>query len=69
MPEQTINATDGRDRDIAEIVRKVARERKGVRVVLGESGSVLVLPLENLPPLPELEGSVPEGWKDAIYGQ
>jgi len=21
-----------------------------------------------LPPLPELEGAVPEGWKDAIYG-
>lgn len=69
MPEQTIIVADGRDRDIAEIVRKVARDHKGVKVVLGESGSVLVLPLADLPPLPELEGSVPEGWKDAIYGR
>lgn len=24
--------------------------------------------LGRMPPLPELEGRVPEGWKDAIYG-
>lgn len=24
--------------------------------------------LGRMPPLPELEGTVPDGWKDAIYG-
>ncbi len=25
--------------------------------------------LGRMPPLPELEGTVPDGWKDAIYGE
>jgi hypothetical protein len=30
---------------------------------------VVIQPAPSLKPLPELEGFVPEGWKDAVYGE
>jgi hypothetical protein len=37
-------------------------------VVLPDGGEVLLEPKPALRPLPNLEGFVPEGWKDAVYG-
>ncbi len=69
MPHRSIILTEEQDTDIAEIVRRVAREQKAVRVVLNAGETVLILPSSDLRPLPELEGAVPEGWKDAVYRQ
>jgi hypothetical protein len=52
---------------LGEFLEEVARRRETVTVVLDEGGSVMLQPVPALKPLPELEGSVPEGWKDAIY--
>jgi hypothetical protein len=52
---------------LGEFLEEVARRHETVTVVLDEGGSVMLQPVPALKPLPALEGSVPEGWKDAIY--
>ena len=54
-------------RTLEELLREVARSREPLTVVLEEGESVTIEPSSQLKPLPQLEGRVPEGWKDAIY--
>ena len=54
-------------RSLEELLHEVARSREPITVVLEEGDSVTIEPTSQLRPLPVLEGSVPEGWKDAIY--
>lgn len=54
---------------LEELLNDVARSGKSLTVVLEEGGAVVISPEVVLKPLPELEGRVPEGWKDAIYGE
>lgn len=54
-------------RTLEELLHEVARSRESITVVLDEGESVTIEPTLQLKPLPELEGHVPEGWKDAIY--
>ena len=63
---------------VAELIRRavdVARseaatcqqQREAMTVILEDGDLVVIQPAAPLKPLPELEGFVPEGWKDAIY--
>ncbi len=52
---------------LEELLHEVARSREPVTVVLEEGKSVTIEPTSQLKPLPELEGHVPEGFKDAVY--
>jgi hypothetical protein len=52
---------------LEELLREVSRSRESITVVLKEGEAVTIEPTSQLKPLPELEGYVPEGWKDAIY--
>ena len=45
-----------------------ADERVTVTVLLPDGKEVLIEPKPRLKPLPVLEGYVPAGWKDALYG-
>jgi hypothetical protein len=45
----------------------VPRENKRVTVVLSGGDAAMIQPAQTLSALPELEGSLPDGWKDAIY--
>lgn len=54
---------------LEELLNQVARDRESLTVVLQEGGAVVIRPEVPLKPLPELEGRIPEGWKDAIYGE
>ena len=54
---------------LEELLKEVARSRESLTVVFEEGGAVVITPEAVLKPLPELEGRVPEGWKDAIYGE
>jgi hypothetical protein len=67
MDQRTEHLTREQESEIAEIVRKVVSDHRAVRLVLGGGESVLILPFGDLTPLPELDGAVPEGWKDAVY--
>lgn len=52
---------------LEDLLHEVARSRESITVVLEEGELVTIEPATQLKPLPELDGRVPEGWKDAIY--
>jgi hypothetical protein len=54
-------------RTLEELLREVARSRESITVELEEGELVTIEPATQLKPLPELDGRVPEGWKDATY--
>ncbi len=54
-------------RTLEELLHEVARSQQAITVVLEEGELITIGPAPKLKPLPELEGRVPEGWKDAIY--
>ncbi len=56
-----------RGHTLEELLHEVARDRQTITVVLEEGEEVVIQPTIRLKPLPELEGRVPEGWKDAAY--
>ncbi|MGH9822213.1 MAG: hypothetical protein ACREDR_02980 [Blastocatellia bacterium] len=62
---KSIDELQGRPAD--EFLREVARGNESITVVLSGGDSVILQPAHALKPLPELEGCVPEGWKDAAY--
>lgn len=53
---------------LEELLTEVAHSKETLTVVL-EGGSVVISPEVALKPLPELEGRIPAGWKDVIYGE
>ncbi len=76
---RTITLDEVGGRDAADFLREVARARETLRVVL-EDGDVVTIdpcafasasgeatPPLTLKPLTKLQGTIPDGWKDAIY--
>ncbi|MBA3239814.1 MAG: hypothetical protein H0T60_01140 [Acidobacteria bacterium] len=53
-------------RTLEELLHEVAQSRQPITVILEEGESVTIEPSSQLKPLPQLEGHVPEGWKNAI---
>lgn len=68
MVQRITTLDELRGRTLEELLNEVARSRESITVVL-EGGAVVIRPEDPLKPLPELEGRMPEGWKDAIYGE
>lgn len=67
MVQRVTTLDELRGHTLEELLSEVARSREPLNVVLEEGGAVVISPEVVLKPLPELEGRVPEGWKDAIY--
>ncbi len=61
----TMEEVQGRPLD--ELLREVTQTQETLRVELPEGETVEIKPLPKLKPLTRLEGSLPPGWKDAIY--
>ena len=51
---------------LEELLHEVARSQESITVVLEEGELITIEPALQLKPLPVLDGSVPEGWKDAV---
>jgi len=68
MMEQTLMLDDLRDRTLEDVLREVVARQQALTVRLPEGEAVAIQPVPRLKPLPVLEGTVPQGWKDAIYG-
>jgi hypothetical protein len=66
MTDQTLMLDDLRERTLEEVLREVVARGEVLTVRLPEGETVTIQPVPRLKPLPILEGSVPEGWKDAI---
>ncbi|MFH1633287.1 MAG: hypothetical protein ABIG63_04645 [Chloroflexota bacterium] len=54
---------------LTEFLRLVLEQNRRLEVRMPDGDVLIVQPEAGLIPLPELEGYVPDGWKDAIYAQ
>jgi hypothetical protein len=52
---------------LEEFLKTVLKQGTALTVQLPTGETVTVEPHQTLTPLPILNGSIPEGWKDAIY--
>lgn len=69
MTRQTLTLADFKDRALDKILQEVADRHVSVTILLPDGKEVVIEPKRQLQPLPELEGRVPEGWKDALYAR
>jgi hypothetical protein len=67
MMDRTLVLDDLKERSLEEVLREVVRRQERLTVRLPEGDTIAIQPLRRLKPLPELEGFVHEGWRDAIY--
>ena len=67
MTNRTLVLDDLKERTLEEVLREVVRRQERLTVRLPECETVAIQPSRRLKPLPELEGFIPEGWKDTIY--
>ncbi len=69
MVGQTLTLAELKGESIEKILQEVADQNLVVTVLLPGGKEVVIEPKLSLQPLPELEGRVPEGWKDAVYAR
>ncbi len=69
MTGQTLTLAELKGRSIEKILQDVADQHLAITVLLPSGKEVLIEPKPHLLPLPELEGSVPKDWKDAVYAR
>ena len=69
MTHQTLTLDQLKEQPLEKILQEVADHQSTVTVRLPDGREVVIEPKPVLKPLPELQGRVPEGWKDAIYGR
>ena len=67
MAHETLTLDELRGRPLEEVLKDIADHRSPVTILLPDGREVIIGPKPHLEPLPELEGRLPAGWKDAIY--
>jgi hypothetical protein len=67
MTRRQVGIDDLKGLTVEDVLRQVAAHREVLTVQLPEGETVTIQPSRRLKPLPALEGSIPKGWKDAIY--
>jgi hypothetical protein len=67
VTEQHLTLEQLKGRPLEEVLRSVADRQERVAVALPDGREVVIEPRPLLKPLPELEGHIPEGWKDVLY--
>lgn len=67
MTARTVELAELGERAAADLLREVAEHEETLTVELPNGRRISIQPLPDLEPLPELEGYIEEGWKDAIY--
>jgi hypothetical protein len=69
MAGQTLTLAELQGAALERLLQDVAEQHLVVTVLLPDGKAVIIEPKPTLQPLPELEGRVPEGWKDAVYAR
>jgi hypothetical protein len=69
MAAQTLTLAELKSSSLEKILQEVADQHLIVTVLLPDGKEVVFEPKPSLQPLLELEGRVPEGWKDAVYAR
>jgi hypothetical protein len=66
---KTLTIDEAKARSLEELLLDVTQSREALRIEMPEGEVVEITPVPKLKPLNRLEGYVPAGWKDAIYGE
>jgi len=66
MADQTLTIEELKGQPIEKVLQEVADQQTTLIVCFPDGKEVMIEPKPPLKPLPELEGRVPGGWKDAI---
>lgn len=69
MTERQMTLDELKDQPIEDLLKDIVDRRSRVTVTLTDGREVVMGPKIPLKPLPELEGTIPAGWKDALYGR
>jgi hypothetical protein len=69
MTVRNVTLDDLKQRPLEEVLQQVLDREEILAVRLPDGHEVTIQPSPRLKSLPVLEGSVPEGWKDATYGR
>jgi hypothetical protein len=69
MIEHTLTLEALQGQSLEALLQQVAEHHVTVTVLLPDGKAVVIEPKPPLQPLPVLEGYVPAGWKDAVYGR
>ena len=67
MTQREVGLDDLKGRTVEELLREVVAQQEVLTVQLPGGEEITIQPKPHLKPLPVLEGSIPNGWKDAIY--
>jgi hypothetical protein len=67
MVDRKLDLDELEGRTWEDVLREVVRKQLVLTVQLPEGDLVAIRPAKSLQPLPLLEGSIPAGWKDAVY--
>ena len=66
--DRTIVLDELKECTLEEVLREVVRRQEALTARLPDGETVAIQPSRRLKPLPELEGFIPEGWKEANCG-
>lgn len=69
MTESHLTLEELKDRPLEEVLKDVADRQIKVAIVLPDGREVVIESRPLLKPLPELDGRIPDGWKDALYAR
>lgn len=69
MAEQTVTLEALKGQSLEVLLQQIVQQCVTVTVLLPDGTAVVIEPRPHLQPLPVLEGYVPAGWKDAVYGR
>ena len=69
MTEQQVPVNELKGKEWEEVLGDIADQQSRLTVVLPDGRALTIESRPCLKPLPELEGRIPEGWKDAVYAR
>jgi hypothetical protein len=67
MSYRTLTLDELKQQPLESVLAEIVQHHLALTVRLPDGKEVMIAPKPHLEPLSELEGFVPEGWKDAIY--
>jgi hypothetical protein len=67
MSAHVLTLDDVKGRTFEDVIQDILAQEAIVTVLLSDGKAVVIEPKPRMKPLPEVEGRLPEGWKDAIY--
>lgn len=69
MASQVLTLEECTQHALEEILQGIAEQGSTLTVILPNGREVIIASKPYLKPLPELEGYVPQGWKEAVYAR